>query len=870
MIQARAEVGNHDTSRIFTYKEAQRSLTTIIADRTNPPATALVNVLLEYGASPNIARRKSKNLFKRLLRRDQENRRSHLLADATLNDICSTAVVQILAMQADDEAKDEALRSSFLQANMAKVRVLVAAGADASTFCDQFQSAAQSDDEDMVEAFLTAPRGPCQDCRDQAMIIAASHGSVRNAQALALGGADLDFQNGAALCKATESGSAQLVAAVASSNRRPSPSTLDLAVRTALTALCGKPHDLSQILKTLTGGDTKPSLNAMVEVLNYAIDLGNGPTTYEITDTILVAGLRGDAIANALVKVISSYTSRGVDSELQHLTNLLLQKGSADVNWADGKPLVLTVMQGKHELLALLLRYGPSVDSLNAALTLTMQNVTGPLRLSMVTEILQSGAKGSPVDQMLCMAAGLGTDGLPLTSVLLRHSSVDSDGGRSLVLAARSRCLEQMGELMRAEPSEYTIAAAWAEIDSIDHVDFQLQAYRMLGDEVDESVKDRSLNAAVERGPSGHPVCKFLLEHQASPERLGGLSIVTATRRLDIDTLRLLHPAVASPAPFSAALDALSGADGWFNSSCIEVLDFLLDCEPSSSALDRAFSRAASLLQLEALGRLATSIEDANSVNKAFTAAIKADVNKSGKLEVVDFLLHECGASGDCVDDGLIHVVDAHVKGIDSESLIDTLLAGEQKANVNHANAAALRIVAASGDAALLKKVASHGASTDSLSLIFASVIGNEKLSEKAATTLIDVVRTNEGAKLDVNTTPPAFPPALIGCLKAHPKSVALLKHLIELGCRLDAEYPTAVDPSDVSPEDVSVLMWALCQPVQDIDSKVIKALIKAKGEHTSDCGVADTMLTRCSGCELHISADRDNAFNPSSQIRSQ
>ena len=873
----------------FTYKEVNPVLTALISDKTTAVSPGLVEALLKQGGDVSVARPKSKSIWKKIVRKDQEERRSDLLAKATQN--CSLDVVWILTKQADETAKTEALPYAIDQNDTTKARILLDAEADAAKYCKEFLSAVEKNADDMVEILLKANRGPCSECRTTGLVKAVHNGSMRNTLILLEKGADADFQSGAAVQEAISTGREDLTNAIVFCARKPSSSSLDTALGLAYDKLAADAekqhrmidiclrggargsttdqtlvqackagqealidilltHDTSvdhdagaalkfailskqpALLTTLQRG--KPSLSTLATVIPSAANLDDSGVVYEVIDILLSASLRGDSVAQTLITVIEHPIKSAGDSEHLKLIRLLLEKGDANVNFAGGKSISLAAAQGMTEMLKLLLQHGPSVESLNAAFPLAMDLGDAAHRLEIVTMILEAGASGTIIDEALLASASTGKNGVELTSVLLKQSSVNYKNGKALCNAVNSCSIEQVQALMAGGPSDSTLAAAWTEADALQNDEFQHEAFKIfLTAGVDESLKNNSLITNATRGKRGHPVCTLLLQHQASPDYSNGACLVNAAKGLHLGTLGLLADFVTSASVFTAAFDALCDGQGWLAPRGLEIIQFLLEYGASGPEVDAAFCKAARLYEPDAVELLATSINP-EVVNVALATVTQAGKDwlspDNNHLWLIHSLL-EWGAAGDCVNIVFLEALDAYARGFTSEDLIDTFLRVGAKADVNFQNGEAIQIASRYGKAALLEKLISCGATAETLSMAFAEAITAEH-DESTLLSLIDVFAHSKGTKLNAKIVPDGYQPPLFACLAAYPQSAKLVKRLTEIGCDLESTIESFVyDDEEVNADNVTPLVWALCQPENRIGPGAIEALIEANGK---------------------------------------
>ncbi|RDL34689.1 Uncharacterized protein BP5553_07817 [Venustampulla echinocandica] len=876
----------------YNSKEVNPVLDTLVSDKISP-SPGLVQALLEQGGDVNVARQKSTAIWKKVARKNQEVRRSDVLAKATQN--CVPEVVWVLSREADDTAKTEALLFAIRQNDTVKARILLDAGADSADFHSEFLSAVEKKADEMVEIILRAIKGPCASCCSTGLVKAANNGSLRNSLILLEKGANADFDNGAALQKAIADEREDLTDAISFCANKPSPKSFDIAVGLAYSKITDdgdKQHRMIDIcLRGGAHGSTtdetlvKACINGQVALIdnllahNASVDYRQGaaiqyavtskqpgllttllrgkpsmPTfaasipmitgiddpavAYETTDIVLSAGLRGDSVAATLISVLERPPQTATDSDDLKLIQLFLEKGAANINYDEGKSIQVVATRGWTNALKLLLQHNPSTGSLNGAFPLAMKLDDAARRLEIVTMILEAGAKGAVIDAALVASSCTGKTGVELTSVLLKQSSVDYENGRALCNAVQTECLEQMQALMLGKPSDGTLRAAWLVADALQNGEFQYQAFEiLLAASIDSSLKDASLITAATRGQRGINVCTLLLQHQASPDYSNGTCMVSAAKGLHLDTLELLANSVTSASVFCTVFDDFSEGDEWLTPKGLAIVHLLLENGASGPEVDAAFCKAARLGDPDALELLATSVNP-EAVNVALVAATAAGKDWLSPDNSHLWLMHSLlkwGAAGDCVNFTLFEALDAFARGLASEDLIDTLLQVGAKAEVNFQNGEAVQIAVRYGKPLLLEKLILCGATAETLSIALAEAI-TAGLDENVLLSLLDVFMESKGAKPDVKTAPQGYQPPIFACLAAYPQSAKLVKQLVEMGCDLEAQIESfTYDDEELEAENVTALVWALCQPENRISSAAIEALIDAK---------ADTNLT--------------------------
>ncbi|KAK4158892.1 hypothetical protein QBC43DRAFT_223261 [Cladorrhinum sp. PSN259] len=899
----------------FGYKEANPVLDDIVNDAStcSSRSPGLFEALLQSGGNVSVARPKSTNVMKFVIRKDQTQQRSDLLARATAN--CTIEAVRILATSdtADETSKNEALPSVIRRNEPVKSHILINAGADVEPLHQEFLDAVDKGWDEMVAVLFLGAKQPCQSCRDEGLVKAVLKGSARNLRLLLEKGADAEFKNGAALQRAMTDGRQDLVAALIASKKPPSSQSLDgaldIAYRSArmandkakkywmmerclqagaagvktnqaLADACKEgQEDLIDLLlahnasvnhdsgkairfavtskqpalltKLLQG---KPSNATMAISMPFAVAVDDLDTAHSLAFLLLAANLRGDSVASALIAVVSKSlkveSPSGADTSTQdahlNLIRLLLNEGSADVNFDSAKCLLLATQGGRSDILSLLLQHAhPSEASLNAAFPLAVALADASLRLEMATMILDAGAKGAVVDDALVASASTGAEGAALTAAIRKRSSVDYNGGAALVAAVRSRCLPQMQALLTEDacPCPATMDSAWAEADKItDSGQARLEVFKTLLTApgrgiVSGDLQDESLAVAAAQGSYGLPICALLLEHGgASPERQDAKALVAAARGLHLGVLQLLAGSVGSDtaaAVWRRVFDAFTDDEQpeWLQPRGLEVVHFLVQHGASGDEVDAAFCKAARLYQQDAVELLATAIAP-RVVDLALAFAMDSDDWKAldnRGLWLIHLLL-ERGVEQQYVNTEFLRAADAYARGDAPGAVIDTFTTVGLRADVNFQNGEPLQIAIRHGSVALLKKLLASGRVTkETMSLAFAEAIISTH-EEAVVFSLLEALASIPGAMPDIAVPPEGYQPPLFACLAAHPQSAKLAKQLIDLNCDINAEVEHYLyDDEEVAAEPANVLAWALSLPEKKIGSAVITTLIERK-----------------------------------------
>lgn len=597
------------------------------------------------------------------------------------------------------------------------------------------------------------------------------------------------------------------------------------------------------------------------EIVNAILSIGNGPSRYQKTNGITQAlslktysaglaiagilldnGLRRDVASSegllSAVKMLVTWASQPNAAKEAHdrcyeLVQLFLQKGEADVDHQEGAAVLLAAGHGLVDVLSLLIEYQPSIDTLSKSVLPALRVFDFQKRHATIKMLLQAGARGAPVAEALTQSAGMGKDHVNLTSLVLKSSSVDFQGGRPLASAVRSGCMEQIKLLVdHGNPSHATIDSAWVEVQSVADEEFQMAAYSLFlkNGNVSQSLCDRGLVGAAALGHRGRQLCKLMLKHGGSPARLGGQAIATAARSFFLGTVQMLSAYVDSEEIYTNAFDALTEDPKWLMSDGLQVAELLLQRGAAGKVVESAFCQASRHHAMEAVALLHCHVGI-----EAFGIALMSATSDPSKwpsasddaLELITQLL-EWGAGFEYVNEVFLNTVE---RGGASEEIIETLMTvGDGHADVNFQHGEVLKIAIRQGKPALLDQMLRHAseegpvASQNLLTEAFAEAITTDQLKDdNVVLEIIDVlVKTRHEGPAPVCRVP------IFSCITAHPNSPRLVKRLAKLGCDMKAEtYVHLYDDEEVQAEPANALLWAVSLTDQNwISSETIAALI--------------------------------------------
>ncbi|EQB54957.1 hypothetical protein CGLO_05154 [Colletotrichum gloeosporioides Cg-14] len=440
MIDQREEDGNRRSGN-YGYKEANPILSKVAQGLIPNSTPGLAQALLDYGADVSIAKPKSTNLFKVFSGRDQIEERSDVLSLATKN--CSSDILIVLAQDADEQAINEALPVALRIADPVKTSILLAKGADASPHCELFLKCVDSAPIDMVLLLLRDFKGACRECKNKGLVRAGKAGSIRKATLLMEKGADISFQGGAALLEAIRRGKEDVAFSIISRTQTKQHSTL--LKEAAKCARDHNQHRIQQACINAAANDSNTSSNAtttqtlvvvngpsvdsasatsietalmsavnsgridtiqkllsdntsrklspktLASVLSEATDLHDVKMAHRLIEMLLSTDIRGDAVSDAVCRVLSRSIPPANEDDRLRIIQLLLQKGRADVNAQKGSAVLQSLSPNRASILRLLLQHNPSLDTLALSIDATMKMDVAAARLSTL-RLLVEGA----------------------------------------------------------------------------------------------------------------------------------------------------------------------------------------------------------------------------------------------------------------------------------------------------------------------------------------------------------------------------------------------------------------------------------------------------------------------------------------------
>lgn len=507
-------------SKPFSSKESSPVLLDIVSGRLNKQqgvTAGVVEVLLsDHDASLSVAKRRSTSLLKKVAGLDQTDvlHSTDLLSQSVQH--CDAEIVATLLQHADFASRSKALPVAMRTNDPAKVQFVMAAGANAAPFCEEFQEIVQSGSFEMMHAVvaISKTRGPCQSCLNVALDHVVKQGSFRRTQSLVHHGADVTSHGSRALLSAVQSGRADLVKVLTTEvhnpNPKPSPEILDTVVELAYERIhAGQPVD----------------------------------SDYHALELCLAAGAYGKGTSRTLARAIRH-------GRFDVLDMYVRQSVPAFKDEDTGMPIVhAAIATERSEIVKSILSIGlgPSRNEKLEGITqaLNLQNHSAGLAIAGL--LLQSGLHGDPAVsevllssiKILCtcsaqvpvpMEAYRNYYGFVKLSLSQGAADVDHRGGESVKLAAGSGLIDVLDLLIQRHPSVGSLNNAVTPAMGVHDARTRYNTVKMLLEAgAHGPLVDEALTQSAKLGQDNVKLTSMIL-HYSSVDVAFGRPLVSAVR----------------------------------------------------------------------------------------------------------------------------------------------------------------------------------------------------------------------------------------------------------------------------------------------------------------------------------------------------
>ncbi|EEH39982.2 hypothetical protein PAAG_02171 [Paracoccidioides lutzii Pb01] len=597
-----------------------------------------------------------------------------------------------------------------------------------------------------------------------------------------------------------------------------------------------------------------PSPMSLAQGIIPALGLPNSDLRFTILDLLVSAGARGPVVDEGLLYVIND---KPVDIPL---LQLLLDKGVADVNSNNGKPIEMATKQGNSDLLRLLLSYNPSHTSLNLAFPLALNLQDCSIQYTICHRLLAAGVKGETLNSGLLTVQRLPWSHPSLIELLLKYgANVNFKNGAVVQKAVKKSDGKQLELLVSHAPSTETISAA---LDILLEAD--VKAKHQMATILLAAGRDRMPTAVnkflVEavKLKSDVSFAKLILRFGASVNYGNGQALRSSIETHSFDVLALLLEQDVTKEALETAFNScwnLQGAERYqYTSKVLEsgfrgqhlhsaladvVQENPCDTETLQLLLKNGASvhhsnnfpllHAAMLMDAAMLKILLEAISDRNAINDVFKQLVSSGnfwLSSPGLLVIQQLLAN--GACGDVIDHALATSVENF--GIISEATdaVDILI--RFGAKVDYEDGRALKLAIEKNSPVLVKRLLDSLQSPRSLPAAFSTIMSSN-LTEDATLELIELFSQIPGGIPDLNNSlydadGLQQEPVTFAALRKWPRGTKILEALLRADILADQTIPYIIESKE-GYEQVSLLLWALLQPQQKVSPYVIDCLLK-------------------------------------------
>lgn len=630
----------------------------------------------------------------------------------------------------------------------------------------------------------------------------------------------------------------------------------------------------------------KPAPTSIARGIPSAMKLSNSNVRFTVLDLLLTSGAKGPQVDYALLELVDESPADIA------LIKEFLNKGNANVNIGDGKPIYRATKYGNLELLKVLLLYQPSIQNLNTVFPSAVALSDLDLQYAICQRLLTAGACGEAVDAALITVQRSQTSHSLLLDLLLEHgANINFKNGSVLRWAIRGSDYRQLGKLISNSPSADTLRMALDLIVMVDTTRRNEMGRIVLeaGCAENSEAVNKALADAVKLNRDLSFI-QLLLEYGASVNYQHGQAICSAIANHSFDICSLLLKLGVTEETLEAAFKSAlalevseryvyasrvleSGYKGsYVNVALLEaVRETVCDLELIKALLVHGASvhhatngclvHAANVRDHRTLELLLEYVYERDAVTYVFTHIVsngRAWLSVAG-LPVIQLLLDN-GASGTVVDTALIQVVESFETVPEADSFVDLFL--RFQADVDYADGQALKFAVSKGNTTLVQKLVEAGPSEKNMTDAFSDVL-HLKLSEDAIFELIEILITYAPELVpEINTSGPGGKggvrdSAPFTALKNWPRGNKVLGSLLRFGGHVDQTVPYVID-NEYGVEQVSLLLWAFLQPQQKISPYVIDCLLDNGGMYICSALMFTRFFVICS----NIVADSKSEFS--------
>jgi Ankyrin repeats (3 copies) len=615
----------------------------------------------------------------------------------------------------------------------------------------------------------------------------------------------------------------------------------------------------SQILHLLLSRG-RPQPTSMKYILPL-IPLSRPKDRYDMTKLIVDAsnpvGIEMTVANDASIKAVES-PSNQPDLDL---IELIISAG-ADVNCSNGKCFQVAAKCGNIQLLEILCRKVPHPSSLSLALNESMTLALRPLRMDIVKLLLIGEVeRGAVADATIKILEDRSVDD-ELVLLLLTKTDLENQGSRALRLAVRKASITVTSAIIQAvSRNQEILGNALPET-----LDYALEGRRAKLDLILQAgVSQRSLDQALAGEIRNRTACDIsivesLLRYKVSCNYDNGeaLKIAVENRDLDICTL-LINSRPDKGILGNMLITAIEKTNGEMKT---KLTNLLLEGGAGGSQISAALRQEICYCSLQDMNIVRLLIRYGARVDVFGGAAIKHAISGSrsvqllqvlltakGAPDIIDSLIPEAmtldrtrrlamvdmllsnGAHGPLVDGVLVWAIS---KGGPEKPIVDLILQKAKALNLNHENGKCLNEAARCASKDVLDNLLQRKPGLSTLRAGFLGIFesdGDELTLINKAQSFIQncpehcVILFHDGIFAR---------DSFYQCLHRHADKPDLLQWLLDNGCPADQRFEWQLNDRHGS-EEVSPLLWLLCQDDERTNQRTIAILAGNEGKYTNN-----------------------------------
>ena len=578
---------------------------------------------------------------------------------------------------------------------------------------------------------------------------------------------------------------------------------------------------------------------------------------------LLQAGISREEIDRALVREINN----GAACNLE-IVKMLLDYG-ASCSHDSGKAIELAILSKNTTLLEYLIGSKPSHRILASMLPTVMNEVGVQVRYRFMSMLLHGGAKGDQVSRSLITEVHRPGCNLRVIEILLEHGArIDFSHGDAIKhVVSQALHVDILQALVRGRGAS-CILASLVPLAMAHEQTVRLQILIVLfssgasGAEVNVALIN-----AVSEGPGSQSTIDLLLKNAASVDFDNGRAIKLAAANGYQSILEHLLVQTHNPAYRSEAIEMMmrgSSLNAPTRLSSVRLLtragvarnatlhnaliqavreqDHSLAQHLLQSGADPNFENGKSVIiateqaDIRSLELLATVTPQRQVYSSAFKAIADdskmRNVGSQLLLTVMKHLLQH-GAAGASVDQKFLDCMTSiNPLAIDFS---DCVLACPSALNVDFKSGKCLSIAVNNNDLRLVELLLSREPNESTLCSAFYSLLESDA-GEKSLLAMVELFLKHSGERKFIyfeEDEPSRSPLYLV--LHRHPDKPDLLRQLLGNGCPANAPF-TWNFGRDHGMEEVSPLLWLLCQADSKLETCTVKTLLNHGGKSVLEC----------------------------------